>query len=1040
MPEVSARSGADFIKGDGTGCRIREDGAVELANRNDLPNPDLKDFSAGSLTPDHIAYYRPDRPVGWGVYIRSLSSGSTKTMRQNERMIGMGRDDYYQVAPLINGPPPPDPTQRAKTPPPLTPRVSAESDGQTGIMSGWSAWSYGWIVARRGRDAACEVLESPLLTAPSPRSTLNLGSGQCVRMTLPETAPQGAVGIYLAGAVGKSSSATALSAAMHMVRRLDITSSIGRTYLVDRFTATGLCPTQNSTWCGEYEQWPQPERKYVRKGVKGLKSFTTKLSYVFKTDHGWSKPQGVTGNINTAQYAGSGMRLAWRPKDLPPGAKLWMPLFLGSDQHRWWFKASRDLDEWAYLRTTDPRDFNNDDDDIPGVWRETPRDNDPQRPDRTGLPDPSAPFPAIAAEGRPELPPGSYRCYTVFFDEQGRETALSPPQDVTFALGQRIRIERPRYGNWIPNAVGYTLDASTTNPRGWTLFPATSAVVRVDPPLFVSQTANAATNQTVAELPLTPIHETAAQGTRNTTVRVLWRFTRYVSGHARPGVRFYNSAGTEIGTETAFPTNAGAAGDVDMTYSMAKSGVGAQITIPDTATHYRITIRTHGSASARNFDFKVVGIGAFPGSVAPRTLPQDFAGVATVPATEGDADGYCHGAYAVIEEDPVDRPAALNGFTLNAFRYFAPYGTVVSSYNGIRGWLHPCRASEQRTASVYTRWEGPAVAMPNVMPILSLDEYGRILQNHGPLFSISANTSSVWVRKTKTYTTHPEAAYLYFAAGNLSDGEVVLMGFQDEDGSSASTFSNTGVSAGEWTITLDTGIPGISEGSVQEWLNLWHRYDLAGAVYTDDTDDDSQSATTVTVSVRTSATRDPYLWSNFYTDIDDVPKLRYWQVKVSLATTDISRTPVVDWMGVQFTRPYGVLLRSDGTEYEGGCVVQAMPPIPNRRKRQEFVTDSNDWVLSFSGNYRREINGVDLLCFTRETAEEIMQDQDSGNPFILESYPKRARAYFWPSNIEFEEQENTRTWDSEAPNYYWADFASSGVSGHVSQVDVIEAE
>lgn len=1038
MPEVSARSGADFVKGDGTGIRVREDGALELANTNDLPNSDLKDFSAGSITPDHVAIHRPMRPVGWGVYLRSLASSATKTMRQNLRMLDMNKDDYYQVGPLTDGPPPPDPTTLASIPPPTIPRVSAEPSGQTGMIGGWSAWSYGWIVARAGRNPVCEVMESPLLTAPAPRTTINLSSGQCSLITLPETAPQGAVGIYLCGNIGKSTSSSADSSAMQIIRRLDITSSMGRTYLVDRFSGLAPAPTTNQTWVGGFEQWPPPRRQYVRKGVKGMRAFTTKLCYVFNTQHGWSKPQGTTGSINTASVEGTGQRLAWRPDSVPSNATLWQPLFLGDDGVRWWFKAPRPLDTWAYLRTTDPEDFHSEDG-TPGVWRETPRDDDPQRPDKTGLPDPAVPFPGVAVQGRPELPPGNYRAHVVFFDETGRETALSPPKDVTVALNTRVRIERPKYGNWLVNPLGYAIDASTGTPRGWTLFPANAPTLRVDPPLYFTQTSGA-TEVKIAELPLSPIHQSAAQGSRNTTLRVLWRFTRYVSGHTRLGVRFYNDQGSEQGVEQMFPTNAGALGDVDLTYSMAKAGQGAQITIPDAATQYKLTIWARGTVSARNYDVKVVGIGAFPGSVAPRTLPEGFAGTATVAAVEGDADTYAHGAYAVVEEDPVDRPAALAGHTMNSFRYFAPLGTAVSSFNGIRGWLHPCRASEQRTASVYTRWEGPQVAMPNILPIISVDKYGRPLQNHGPLFSISANTSSAWARKTKTYTTHPDAAYVYFAVGNLADGEILMMGFQDQDGSAVSAYSNTGVASGDWTVTLDCGIPGVSEASIQDYLNMIHRFELAGAVYTDDTDDDSQSATTVTVSFRSSSTRDPYLWSNFYTNIDDVPKLRYWQVKVALATSDVTRSPVVDWMGIQFTRPYGVLLRSDGTEYEGGCVVQSMPPIPARRRRQEFETDSNDWVLSFSGNTRRSIDDVTLLCFTRETAEEIMEDQDSGNGFVLESYPKRARAMFWPSNISFKEMDDGRAYDEEAPQYYWQDHEASGVSGHVSQVQAIPSE
>jgi hypothetical protein len=638
------------------------------------------------------------------------------------------------------------------------------------------------------------------------------------------------------------------------------------------------------------------------------------------------------------------------------------------------------------------------------------------------------------------LDAGSYRCSVVFFDEDGRETAMSPHKDVTITSAQRVRIERPRYGNWIPNSTGYTLDTSTGSPRGWTLFPASAgiATLRVDPPLYFEQTAGNATNVDVAYLPMTPFHQSDSQGTRFTTVRLIARMTRYVSGQLRFAVRFYNDAGTLQGSQTNFSGIAQAAGDTTLTGTMSKSGGGGEITIPAAATQYQIVIRAHGSVTARNYDAKVVAIGAFPGNVAPRTMPDGFQDERTIPATEGDNDQYPHGAFAVVIQDPTDRPAALNSFSINSFRYFAPLGTPAHSRNGIRGFLHPVRGSEQRTASVYARWEGVTVASPNAMPIVSIDDTGRALAGHGGLLNITAGTSG-WARRTRTYTTHPDAAYVYFPIGNLSDGEVVLAGFQDEDGSTASTYSNTGVSAGEWIITLDTGIPKVEPGSVQEWLNLIHRVEDAGAIYTDDSDDDSLGATAVSVTFRSSPTRDPFLWSNWYTDYEDVPRDRYWQIKASLSTSDVSRSPTVDYMGMRFIRPYGVLLRKDGSEYDGGCVVQSMPPIRSRRRRQEFVTDSNNWVLSFAGNWRQAIDGVRLMCFSRKTAEEIMSDQDLGDPLVLESYPKRTRCVFWPANIEFEEIGGTRTFDEEAPDYYWEEHGADGVSGHVSEVEDIDS-
>jgi hypothetical protein len=438
---------------------------------------------------------------------------------------------------------------------------------------------------------------------------------------------------------------------------------------------------------------------------------------------------------------------------------------------------------------------------------------------------------------------------------------------------------------------------------------------------------------------------------------------------------------------------------------------------------------------------KVLAIGAFPGSVAPRTLPEGFQDDRTVPAVEGDTDQYAHGSYAVIVENPVDRPSALNSFSINSFQYFGPLGTPAHSRNGIRGFLHPVRGGEQRTMSVWARWEGVSVFNSNAMPIVSVDDEGNALQSHGGLLNINSITSG-WgsAPRTKTYTTHPNAAYVYVPIGGLSDGEVCLAGFQDEDGSTATTFSNTGVSAGEWTLTFDIGVPGVEPGSVQDFLNVVHRIEDAGAIFTDDTDDDAFGSTTVTVQFRSSSTTDPYFWSGWYTDPQDVPRLRYWQIKCSLATTDVSRTPVVDFVGIRFIRPYGVLCRADGSEYEGGCVIQSMPPVPIRRRRQEFVTDSNDWVLSFAGNWRASIDGVRLLCFSRETAELIMAEQDFGDPLVLESYPKRTRALFWPDNIEFQEVDGARTWDDAAPEYYWHDHEADGVSGHVSEMERIASE
>lgn len=1035
MADIKADRGIEFARSTlHANTRIRYDDDIELTSRNGFSNPDLRDFDAEG-SPENVILGAPDDPVGWGVLIRKAGNPDNQLTEQTLDPLPMSRDRYYQDEPLIEGAPPPDATNNALIAPPEAARARVKDRARTGLRGGVRGIAYGWIIApRRGKGGGAHA--SPYLTEPSPRVYVTLATGEGAEVPLPQDAPEGAIGIYIASTGRQDNETQAATATLWIQRRRNIEHGIPPTErVVGPFRREERAPSTNKTYQGKAGKWPAPVHDYRRATAK-MHAFSTKLSYRYLTEFGWSQPQDETDTINTTRYKDRRVGLYWHPRKMPRNAKMWEPSFLGRDG-LWYALPAHFPGRPAWIVSNDPQRFGRD-----VAPQQVERNRAMVEDDATGLPGPDTPLETPVVILSASLSLGKHTVKTVFYDRKGRRSAPSDHAVVEITSpGQVIEVKRPRIGNLIPDPTMSEIDPVTGQPAEWE-FPATTAQVDLSEKgrIKVTDTFATLTDEQIARTPWADFPRSEKNSQKRYSARLLVDMTSYVSGRLRVSVR---SRDTEGGPETdqEYTQSINAAGLTAVRFTVGVVGSGADVEIAAGRESARLLVRAVGSSidGARNYTAIIKSFGLIDGWGIPRTYPEgEEAGepdeVAPPETEETPEEPYVyprHGSARIVRNVPdAERHPDLAGIDLNAFEYWAPFATPASDDYGIRGYRTPVNASTQYTISAYVEYRGISAPTSMIYPVVK-DAKGRTLQELGPILS-GVFASSAPARHTLTFTTDPEAAYVEIARGGFSDGFVRVMGFQLDTGAVATAYTNANALSGYWTMTFDTGAPGVEDaprlqflGEVAEWLE-------AGAIYTDDSDLPIPGPTSVGVTMRTTDVDSRYAqeadYSPWYSSLDDVPKLRYWQVRVDLATTDPLESPRVSWIGVSVAYKRAMLLRPDGTMYPG-CVQATGVPVPvPTRKRSMFISDNNTPRPSIRGRRLWRIDGFGLEGYFDETVERVSLDAGDGDGLhIIEDYDANRRYVAWmEKEPAFEVDREVRPVDGS----YWLHRAS-GLSAYI---------
>ena len=1038
MVDIAVSAREDFAAYDTqSNTRVTWDGLLELASVNELSNSGWRSLDKDGVPRGALMGF-PDDPKGWALYMQQISAPVGKETRQSLPVIPMEKDVYTQYGPLIDGPAPPDVSEQAKIVAPGTPRIEVVSDGLSGYEVGWVAIAYGWIGPDTTKPANAHVHNSPFITAPSPRYYAQITfDGQVPVVTMPVRAPWGAVGIYIAITAPQATQNAASIAQLFIQRRIDIRSGQVITYkLPGPLTRDERAPANNKSLVGAFQSKNKPERWYGHNAYGVMYSFSTRLTYRFATQFGWSLPQQRTPEFHS-RYIGEHKDLRWKqPSGLPSNWLQWQPMFSRGDAY--FGLPWLDRGEVAHIRHNDPAH----------ITQKVVSVKYADGNDGTGIRNPDAEIETVTLEGKQQIAVGRYRARVAWYDEDLNLSAPSAPAkdratgntyvDIG-TLGQTPRIYRPEYGQHIPNATGGTVDRTNTvssDPLDWLVTRTGFASLLVDPDTVTAQeTANLTTTSTFVQLPFAEIYQDEPLD-RYTALRLGVNMSRYTGGRIAFRVSYYTAAkvfissGADwglVGNVSGGATTQHVIGStVYVTRRLAKSGatVTPDETIPATARYYRVEYRSIGATAGtgngpRNMDYVITGSAGMPGLIVPRQVPVDPTVAAGVEST---TDKYPRGGYARIEVNPPDsvRHADLAGKNLNAFIYFGPYGTPQSTEYGIMGMPTPVKGGTTKRYSLYVTHQGVSAAT-NAFKVVCRDRYGRVVADYGYMVP-SALGSIAPTRFSKTLTIPPEGVMVEIAEGGLGDGFWRVMAPMLKDGAADATWTDAYSLSGNRSWIFDTGVPGVAEDSVQEFLCAIQQYvhGLTTAIDGSEATDTDYAGTLVSTTYQASSRKDPYYWSAVKTDPTLLPPGRYLRVTVSLTTGSTSLSPYVSQAGVRALRPYGVLLREDGTEFpNGGCILQSFPIVAGGRKRFEFLSDSNEWQQYLSGNWLYTMNGVRLHCLSREGAEAVVAYKDSGKPFLLESWLRKRRIRAFAPAIEFSAVDDGMTFDPEAPDGFW---------------------
>jgi hypothetical protein len=988
MPRHAARSGPDFALADSTGVMLTWDGRAVLSSRNAWPNPDLKDFDDRGVLEEWTRLGAPPSPDGWSWG----ASGPDFPIltKQNASTLPMERTSVVGNQPLVAGALPQDAAHRAKVAPPGRPLVEVIALARPGYKAGWVGVELCWIV---GNPA---IWPRRRFTQPGPRAVVQISQGQCVAVDLANagTPPEGVTGIGIGQTQSQATENAARTATARFQRALDIRRGVPAAYnLTGEYRAQTEAPTRNETYIGgrggPYSKTPFYtiiRGDWDLEEMKGLR-----LAFLFRTRFGSSAAQGVTPAFDVA--AKKLMALAVKPYSLPYDAISWTLLFTAPDGS--WYAGSQIAPgKHASLYTNDPEKF-------PPAQRSKLQSLTLPDEDLTGVPGPDEEIAGLTAFGAAVPKPGRYRIRTWWNmdDDDGTEdeSAPSPPVTVDIAQGQTFRVHRPPAANNLANPQFVERDPEDEQPGQWTRPPGTGVTHRPgDGEHAVDDQTGSNADQDV-NLSRPHLHD----GISPVVHRFVVDVQNWASGKVQAILRQTKADGTTL--DTVVREFAGNLSD-EIEHSIGPAGSGADTVQASNVVSSRIVQRHVGSSASgtRRFTATLRNPASMPGLAAARKRwPRSPAAGA-----EKTADPYPPGGYMVVVEDPPDpqRPADLRGLSLNMFEYWGPYQTPMSAEYGPAGLKLPVKPGETVCPSFYVMWKGVTTGCVPIRLVVK-DRFGRTVQQApSPQTNVAAvGISGGWRRVYSSFVADPRAAYIEVEGSSYGDGLVRLMGFQLDRGRTTPTaFTPRNGTSGEIVSYLDTRVPGVKPKTYLANLNRKKRWVRGGAV----TDDVLRPVTAVVVDF-SAKDEDEASWSPWVTSVAQLPLKDLVRVRAKLSTTDATQSPEVSELFVQSERYQPVLLRDDGSEYEGGCQVTGLflPFDSEPVQTREFADRSRGFRVM--GDALRLVEGFGLECYSRRTADEIRSSQGRGEGCVVAEVGGvryRLRAF----NIAFSGDEEAR--------------------------------
>lgn len=959
-PRYVSNSGLDFALARTENVKFTMDGEARLSSRNLLPDPGFKEFGP-SGEPRFWILSGPRNVVARNVYI---APKGTPEIRQNFTPLPVGSSSYTQSLALdMNGPSlPPRRTPGEDLNTARAAYVRAVSGSDRGYPAGLYPVSYAWVVGSLYQPRMRN------LTNPAPPIWVSLAEGQSYELPLPQERAEGALGLaILQGLPGGEFSE------LYVQEIIDIRSYIPASRVMDGPLKLGMrAPATNETYIGAFMDWRRPSIQRTA-GVRTLLPMNARCSYRFRTDLGVSASQGYTDVSIPREYPRQALRFFF-PR-LHPRVIAVIP------------QVQAPSSEWYDL------DYGLRGGDVPIIpgwgWRpyfftddaekstELVRYNSGERStvDETGIPGPDSPLEDARTFGLARLSPGDYGARTtdVYASAEGSaaEDVESPPSGqsvVSVGTNQDIAVdfrEDAEAGNIIPNA-DLSERAKIGGPLGYTFPYAPSANLTVTAERSVVYFDDSTSRTTVEDIFVRERFRVSEIATY--TFRAALKLERSSGGAVQVSVFFHDAFGAQVDARSVFSTS----GDADEQITCGPAGSGADVQWPAGTRFASYVVRLRGNVTARNIAGRAVHIGMFRGTVAPCKR----VGANPVPAEEPEDEPYPTGGYMAIVEDPEWAGGKGNGLefygsylTRRQRRYFA---------HGHRVPLTPNRvytiSGEYSHASVLAGTEVLAMSVRNAA--------SQVTQALDPALYSEAGGEGAGTFSA-TFVTGPEAGYLEFGPSDIGGGLIRVWGMQLEYGEIATTWTDAHAPAGEIAATFRTTTPGLS-----------HRKALAKRLYGIEKLLDAGAAadlpdgTDVTVSVRSR--REGGEWSAHVSSVEELETTEEVEVLATLTTNALSVTPELSEISLSAKPPRPVLLREDGTEYDGGVLVEGMPATGYGENTESTPrADGSRRTLELY-EPPRELTGLTLKALTDKGAHQLMYDASHGSrTFTIEGHGLR---------------------------------------------------
>ena len=350
----------------------------------------------------------------------------------------------------------------------------------------------------------------------------------------------------------------------------------------------------------------------------------------------------------------------------------------------------------------------------------------------------------------------------------------------------------------------------------------------------------------------------------------------------------------------------------------------------------------------------------------------------------------------------------------NYVEYYGPDGTPPNEQYGLYDLGIPLRPGDVMTHSVYATCSGLVAGEEQLLGATIYNKDDEEIDQLSYLVDFD-DIESEWKRYTQTFTVPADAAYMMYDRNNVGQGTYRIQALQVELGSSATAFTARHTTTGYVRVKFDSITPGCEPGKPMDMLGKVEALQRMGFLGYEDNN------TTITLQIASAATQNG-TYSSYSSDVATVPKNRWYEVKATLTTTDLDISPVLTGIYLNFKRAYPMVHKPNGEEYQGGTLINNMPPPLGRRLVEIHQMDdgSGGFTTWGSENPTRWIEPFELHVFRDSTADEISSNVgEDESTFMIEYYDALYEVRV-VEPIEFEIRRRSKiTLADEDEDFFW---------------------